>query len=74
MTYNYVKRDGCVLRSQSDRPPLAIELYTPNGWEAYPEPASGDVRASSTAAWFEGTPLSEAEAEALTGTEAVTET
>lgn len=68
MTYSYVKHDGCVLRSQADRPPMAIELYVPEtGWKAFPEPADGEIGSSSTAAWFEGTPLTDSEASELIG-------
>lgn len=67
MNYNYVKHDGCVLRSQAGRPPMSIEMYVPGkGWVAYPEPASGEIGSSSIAAWFEGTPIEDDEAEALT--------
>ena len=58
----YVSHDGVVIRRASQT--ALPEIWVNGEWKPFPEEEDGDISKSSTAAWFEGTPLTEEEAKA----------
>lgn len=64
MSYEYRYHDGNVIRRAPEGTMMDVEIFVPRvGWTNFPEPQDKAIGSSSIAAWMEGTPISQADAE-----------